>query len=292
VPRSFLLLGAALLLAARPVHAQTTLRYQFNAGDKIPYTMEQKASIKTEIAGKQTDTKIDLTVDWTWHVTAVAADGKASVTYNVDRMRSVYDDGSGNKIIMDSDDDKSMKTPEDKAAFKAMRDKGITMTVDVLGQVDNVQFPAELLEQFKKSMELPPVEELVRQLFTPVALVLPREAVSKGQGWKAKPFVGSVGLSKLTIETAFSDQGTVPHDGKMLQQIAVKPTMTVEKADAKEGAKVESQGDGTILFDNASGRIVDTTLTLNAKMSLDAGAGMTLKMTTRETRTLKVRADK
>jgi hypothetical protein len=38
--------------------------------------------------------------------------------------------------------------------------------------------------------------------------------------------------------------------------------------------------------------MVDTTLTITAKMSLDAGNGMTLKMTTRETRTLKVRAAK
>ena len=48
--------------------------------------------------------------------------------------------------------------------------------------------------------------------------------------------------------------------------------------------------DLTEMFDNANGRIVDTSLTLTAKMSLDAGNGMTVKMATRETRTLKVRA--
>jgi hypothetical protein len=292
VPRSLtLLVGAALLLAARPAQAQTTLRYQFKAGDKIPYTMEQKASIKTDVAGKQSNLQIQLTVDWTWHVTAVGNDGKAEVTYKVDRMRSVTDDGGGHKMSVDSDDDKTMTTPQDKAAFKVMKDKGITMNVDPLGRVDNVQFPPELLEQFRQNKDVP-VDELVRQLFMPVALVLPKEAVNKGQGWHAKPFEGNVGVGRLTIQTAFTDQGLVQQGGKTLEQIAVKPTLSVEKADAKQGEKVESQGEGTILFDNGAGRIVATSLTLNAATSLDAGNGMTVKMTTRETRTLTIRPAK
>lgn len=292
MPRSLtLLVGAALLLAARPAQAQTTLRYQFKAGDKIPYTMEQKASIKTDVAGKQSNLQIQLTVDWTWHVTAVGNDGKAEVTYKVDRMRSVTDDGGGHKMSVDSDDDKTMTTPQDKAALKVMKDKGITMNVDPLGRVDNVQFPPELLEQFRQNKDVP-VDELVRQLFMPVALVLPKEAVNKGQGWHAKPFEGNVGVGRLTIQTAFTDQGLMQQGGKTLEQIAVKPTLSVEKADAKQGEKVESQGEGTILFDNGAGRIVATSLTLNAATSLDAGNGMTVKMTTRETRTLTIRPAK
>ena len=80
MPRSLtLLVGAALFLAARPAQAQTTLRYQFKTGDTIPYTMEQKASIKTEIAGKQTNMQIQLTVDWSANRGSGAPSGTSKV---------------------------------------------------------------------------------------------------------------------------------------------------------------------------------------------------------------------
>jgi hypothetical protein len=277
---------AVVLFMVPRAGAQTELRFKFKAGDKLAYTTEQKGAVKTDFGGKQTDSTSNLTVDWTIDVVSVA-DGKAVLTYKIDRLRSAYD-FSGVKTTVDTDDEKTIKSDDDKAAFKSLKEKGVKLTINTLGQVDKFELPPEMLAQIKKDEGSLPIDELVRQMFTPVLVVFPKEGVKKGQNWKSKPAEAMIGVSKIKMEIAFTYDGTVERDARPLEKIAVKVSSLLEKDEKAD--KVEITGDGMVLFDNAAGRIAETTLTVTSKMRIDAGGGVTGTMTTQETRTMKPRA--
>jgi hypothetical protein len=271
-----------LFVSAGPAEAQAQLRWKFKAGDKVAYTTESKSSIKS--LGQELE--MQMTVDWTLHVVCVGADSKAALVCKLDRFRMTDADGK----LIDSADDKTITREDDKVSTKAMMNKGISLTMDALGQLENVQLPAELVEQNKKTMYPPTPEQLLLQLFMPVRLVLPNEAVAKAKEWKSSPFDASLGATKAKMELAFTSQGTVKRDGKSLEKIGIKAAVTTDKTDDK--GKTEGEGEGTVLFDAAAGRVVEQTLQAITKSSFDSGNGVTLTMTLRETKTLKLREAK
>jgi hypothetical protein len=280
-----------LFLTVAPAPAQTTLRFKHKAGDKTAYTTTQQNTIKLDILGQETTVESTVTLDWTLHVLEVA-DGRATVAYKMDRIRLTTTDGAtGNKQTTDSDDPKTITKDSDKKVFAALKKDGIRATLDERGLIKVLKVPDEILEEFKAAgAPADALADVARQLFEPMCLTLPADAVAKGQGWRGgqieTPQIGG----KVKQEQACTYQGTVKRDGKALEQIDLKPTVTVV-TDPKSKATTKGKGDGTgtLLFDNTAGRVVEATQTVNLTLEVDGGAGAMTAMKSKQTTTLKLR---
>src|SRR5262245_20701407 len=94
VTSKFRVARAALLFALVPMvlcttaaQGQTTLRWKFKAGDKLNYVTEQNTTSKGAFMGMDIETKMTQTVEITWNVKSVNAEGVAELTQVIDRMR-------------------------------------------------------------------------------------------------------------------------------------------------------------------------------------------------------------
>ena len=99
-------------------------------------------------------------------------------------------------------------------------------------------------------------------------LVFPGEAVSKGKTWTNKS-ESKTPIGKTTTESTYTYEGTEKKDGTRKDRH--EPNINIEP-DGKSPIKVESaKGSGTILFNNTTGRMVETVV--NQKMQMQLGAG-------------------
>lgn len=92
-----------VLLAADAVQAQSTLRYKFHKGDRLSYAVEQKATMKFEVAGKDLSGEYTMRIEWTTRVLDVDAAGKAKIECKLDRLRLTMS-GIGQEMTVDTDD--------------------------------------------------------------------------------------------------------------------------------------------------------------------------------------------
>src|SRR5262245_55845859 len=86
---------AALLLAAVPAQAQTTLRYKFKQGEKLDYVIENKMTMKIDLGGKEIEMAINQNMEMAWKVESVAGDGKARIQQKLMRNQFSMDTPMG-----------------------------------------------------------------------------------------------------------------------------------------------------------------------------------------------------
>src|SRR4051812_15009156 len=70
-----LLAAAVVCTSGGAARAQTLLRYKFKEGEKLNYTLGQKMTMQMKIKGNDVEMKADQTIDVSWKVLAVSADG-------------------------------------------------------------------------------------------------------------------------------------------------------------------------------------------------------------------------
>jgi hypothetical protein len=284
--------------------APVTLRCQFKAGEKLLYSLEQDQDLKLNLGGVDIDVKAKLTYDMTWTPVKVDDKGNAEVKVAVGRVKLVMDTPTG-KSTVDSED----KTePEDTAAklmapiIKGMAHLDMTLTIDSTGAGTKAAFSKESLDKLK---ELGNGTKDLDDMFSPDTLkstllsgltnglVLPTEAVEKGKTWTHKtneqaPYGKAIG------ETTYTYQGEVEKSGKKLAHITSVPMVKIEPdPNAKLKMKVkDSNAKGTFFFDNASGRVVESTTETKMKIEMEV-LNMQIPGTVMVTSTLRLKnADK
>ena len=63
-------------------------RYRFKAGEKFAYVVEATTQIETTGQGLRNTATMSQLIDLTWEVSRVDADGKATITQTIERIRS------------------------------------------------------------------------------------------------------------------------------------------------------------------------------------------------------------
>src|SRR5207253_993090 len=81
------------------------LRYQFKAGEKLGYTVEVATRIENRAPGRTSTTDMTQQIELTWEVGRVGADGRATITQTVGRIR--FKAESAGAVVMEHD----TKTP-------------------------------------------------------------------------------------------------------------------------------------------------------------------------------------
>src|SRR5262249_23942490 len=271
----------ALLLAAGAAErasAQTTLRYKFNKGEKLNYVMEQKVKMSMSVAGQDIEVDIGQTIDMTWNVKDVDAQGKAKMTQKFDRVRFNMSGGPVGKIEYDSKDGKGIEGPLGKILgpmLKAMADVELTLSMDTQGKISDVTVPDKIVQAFKKvpgggaGLGEMFSEDGLKHMMDQSGLNLPKDAVAKGSSWDQKMDL-KTGMMAMKVEIANTLDAPVKRDGKELQRVSMKPKITLEsKEKSPAQIKLKSQDNkGTAYFDNAAGRLVETNMTQKLEMAV------------------------
>ncbi len=266
------------LVAAQSAHAQTTLRYKFKDGEKLNYIMDQKMSMKMSVMGQDIDMSVNQTIDISWNVKEVK-DGKAKMTQKFERFRFNMDGGPTGKIAFDSKDPKEPEGPIGQIMgpmLKALAGMEVSMTMDEQGEISEVKVPPDLVNLMKKAGGAPGMdmfsEDGIKKMLAQGGMVLPKDAVTKGKTWAQKVDQKTpIGTMKLNNEYTY--EGSTEKDGRRLEQVAMKPAMAIE-ADPNAPITIkmkESVGKGSAYFDNASGRLVEMSMTQNMEMDIAAG---------------------
>ena len=120
-------------------------------------------------------------------------------------------------------------------------------------------------------------EDGFKQMTAQGMLSFPEEAVTDGKSWTSTSESKNPILGKQTLATDYTYQGTETRDGQELAKIATKMTMKFEPpADAPIKVEVKDQNTkGTVLFDEAKGRISESGSASKMKMQITA-MGMTI----------------
>lgn len=277
--------AAAALATVGECQAQTTLRYQFKAGDKTAYTSELKAVSKFAGGGTTSVLEQNLRIDFTAEVLEVKADGSAKLLYKAERIRMASGSQGAPAKVVDSEDPKAIDNEETRKMFLGLKDKGVQVTLNGQGELTDLVMPGGLASDKESS-------RLIFQLyFEPCGLRFPTEGVRKGQAWKGVPLQNKNDAATMAQEQTFTLEGETQRGGQTLQQIAVqlKTTIDFHRKDL-EGMQV-SKAKGVALFNNATGRLVEVTLTTETTQSFGPATAR-LTSVTEQTHTLKPRAAK
>lgn len=273
---------AALLVVAAPASAQTTLRYKFKQGEKLEYAIENKMSMRLDIGGgKDLEMGVHQTMDMAWNVLSVDSDGKAKINQKLTRMQFSMDTPMG-KVEYDS---KTGKLPEGQVGeaigpiFQALSGLEVTLTMDPRGEISEVKIPEKLLKMLK-APQLPGVGEMftedgLKRMMGQSVLPLPMEAVGKGKTWN-QTLKFKAAFGEMKMDNTYTYEGPVQKGGKRLEQIAMKPNLSIQADPNVPGMKLKSgEGKGIAYFDAESGKVVEMSMTQN--MTLEAG-GQSIRM--------------
>jgi hypothetical protein len=276
--------------AADRAAAQTTLRYKFKKGEKLNYVLEQKAGMSMNFMGQDIQIDFGSTMDMSWDVKDVDADGKAKMVQKFDRIRFTMDGGPTGKIEYDSKDGKE---PEGLAGkmmapmFKALAGAEVSLTLDPQGKATDVKVPEKVIKALKNVPGGGGLGEMfsedgLKHMFDQVGLVVPKEAISKGKSWNQSAETKTP-AGKMKIEVVNTLEEPVKRDGKDLEHVAMKPKISMDPdPDAPIKIALKSQdAKGSAYFDVTAGRLVETNTTQNLEMNVSvAGQEITQKMKT------------
>lgn len=290
-----LLAAVIFCLGAVPARAQGTLRYKFKDGEQLRYEVQQDVDSKMNAQGKEMGMKMHYVIEVTWKFTNVEPDGKAKLVQKFDRIQMTME-GPPGKIEYDS---KMNRQPEGEigeamaSIFNVLTGSEFTSTMDTRGETSNMQIPDKVLEVVRNKVakvrgfgEMFSPENMKRMVSQGV-LVLPKDPVSKGQNWTFKTD-GKIPFGIMHVTNKMTYEG--PAGSKGLEKIGIVPSVVIEpdpNAPFKLKMKTNT-GEGTAIFDNDAGRIVQLNMVQNMEADVNA-FGRDMTQSSRTTMLLKLK---
>ena len=282
-------------VVAASADAQTLLRLKFEKGKSNAYELTQTIKVEQNALGQTIISVVKQSMQLTMTCDEVEGNGNGKIATRFDRVRMEIDAPEPvGKIKVDSDSEAPNNNPTAARIAPIAKILGQLEFVAVMtprGETVDFKIPDETL---KKLRDIPGAAQFGGGLFTEDGIknsmvqskvLLPQEKVSPGATWTSK-VSNKISLGKLTGEMKYK---YVADEGK-LQKIAFDPTLTIEpNTEAQVTIKLDSQkGSGTILFDNAAGRVQE--LSLSEVMQLSVGnQGVNVTQKIDQTMTMKLR---
>jgi hypothetical protein len=330
------LAAIALVLFTNAAAAQTALQYRFKKGEMLKFEVQQEMLMKMPNPanqGQEIKMVMEMGALLTWRIESVDGAGKAklSMTQELKGMTMEVDVGMGKKEKMDLTNLlKGEGLPVDINALMGSAKDPFKASIDPQGEVADVQLPAAVEKMIKDAQkdlpkDAPPgalnlIENLFQgltgpgmgqQSINPTGLTFPKNALAKGEKWRAKPVdVSFAGLMKITQTKEFTLDDPVQQGGKKLEKIISKDALTFkldptffeniakdkdikDKIDLKD-IKYQGAGkyDGYILFDSAAGRLVESQMTGNLEMAIEYPGMPAMKINMDQKVTIKSAEDK
>ena len=274
--RKLLFALIALAIAVPAASAQVTLRYKFKEGDKLLYEMKNTNKAVSKVKEQEAKVISSQTMEMTWEVLKVSDKG-SQVKVKFGRTKMTMETQMG-EFKIDSADETVPEEPVAKILAKvvgAMSKLEMVMTIQSDGEVLDVQVPEATLKHLQ---ELPGADQFgemfsndgLKKMFGQNGLVMPKEAITKGQAWKKK---NDVKLPFGTIQSIlnYTYEGLTESGGQKLEKISLTPSASIiADPNAPFVLKINRQkGNGTALFDNVAGRFVEMSLSQEMDMTME-----------------------
>jgi hypothetical protein len=269
-----LALVSALMASAQ---ADTELRWKFKSGDKTRYEMKMDMTQETKSGPMPFQVKVSQIMDMTWEVTDVAADGSATLSQTIDRVRMEMTLPQAGQPPMKYDSQQESKAPGTETLakiFDAMIGKPFIMKVSPLGKVSDMQAPDGMVQAFKN---MPAggmfSEDGLKQMIGQSMMPLPEEAVAVGKTWDQSAEMETPPFGKQVTTTQYKFGGEEEVDGKKFDKIDVAMDVKLEPSEDAQ-AKIKLAGNdasGVIYWDTAAGQPADSRV--NSKMKFEITVG-------------------
>ena len=261
-------LGAGV--ASQTVAAER-LRWQLKPADRLQLEWSQRSETESMVGDKPLRLVVDSQLDLAWSVTSVGADGTATITQSIRRLKVRVDLPPADPLEFDSEAE-GKPTGDEKALADSLRPligPAWTLELGSRGDLRQVTATPELTAAFAQAG----VNGRLKQWFSTTAnggflkslfVELPQEVVEPGASWESTNETKS-SQGPATVRMNYKLRGQETRDDRPLQVIDVVGQLKLGEPAAAAGARrtLKSQKiDGELAFDNQVGRLVDSRQTL------------------------------
>jgi hypothetical protein len=244
------------------------LRWKLSAGEVLHYTLEGKEVQVIKVMGRDKKSTKTSTTNLSWTVKSVSTNGDAEIDLRFDRVRVRIEKPPFMPLEFDSAPNK-LEIPEEFEAterqIKALAGAQFTFTLRPTGEVDDLKVPPQTLKNIRDATPQEAAgqgavseQSLKDMLLQSSPPTFPLDSVEPGKTWAGKPSKMPIpGLGSLKVDQVFSFQGPDSKSPNLLL-VAVEARVTLEPAE-NVSAKIRAQeGKGSLTFDAAAGRIVNS----------------------------------
>jgi len=231
----------------------------------LRYAMEQKTVTTLKVPGQQLQTTLTQTIDLSWAVKDVAADGTADVSWTIDRMRTRIESALGAFAY----DSKDAKVPEGPIAsalvptLKAIVGAPFPFKVNPQGELSDVKVPEKVAQALRDAGPAMSgsnstfSEEGLKNMIIQSSLAVPGGDIAVGKSWSKQTKIPSPPIGTMTLDKTFTYLGPDPNSPN-IEKIGLATKIGVEpQPDTKIKFDIDAQeAKGDFSFDNAAGRIV------------------------------------
>ncbi|MBC8353552.1 MAG: hypothetical protein H8E66_16255 [Planctomycetes bacterium] len=270
---SLTLAAALLLISPSLLQAQVKLEHKFPDGRKTTANSYVKVEQTLTIAGMEIPSSSEQNITTSEAIGKRQADGALAAEHKIESLQSTIS-VAGMDLAFDS---VNPNAPAPGTAidalldvFKAIVNSSWTVTygqdnsvLSIKGRDEALQnLPAELRAATAKQFDPDYLTEQANQELQ----VLPNEPVKLGDTWEQEATVLFDSYQSMTFTTVYEYAGTVEKQGKSLDKITSKTTQVTYtmSADSPSPLKIVdsdlkiADSSGEVLFDRASGMIVDS----------------------------------
>jgi hypothetical protein len=252
---------------ARASRAET-LRWKLNPGEVLRYTLESKLVANYKVMGRDKKSTRSHTINLSWTVKSVSANGDAEIALRFDRVRMRIDQPPFVPFELDSSPN-TVEVPDGfesaERQIKALAGAEFTFKLRPSGEVDDLKIPDQTMKALREGV--PPeaagqgmiseqgLKDMLLQSSPPS---FPTNSLDPGKTWTGKPSKVSVpGLGALVVDQVYTFQGPDPKSPKLLN-VGMEARVSLEPAE-NVTAKIRAQeGKGSLTFDAEAGRIVNS----------------------------------
>jgi hypothetical protein len=258
--------------------AAEVLRWKFQPGETLRFSIEQKSSMTAKATGTERKSTQTQTVEMSWKIQAVEASGEAEITQRMDRIRLRAE----MPPLMPLDFDSAANKPDPPGfepitrQVKALVGAEFSFKLKPNGEITDVKLSPETLKRLRETApagspdaefsEKAVKENLLVQLSPPT---LPDGPIEPGQTWSPKPTRMPLPFATLVLEKTFTYQGPDPKSPNLMlvgidTSVKIEP---VEGVDIKATIR-KQEGKGTMTFDGQAGRLANVRLSQKIDLSI------------------------
>jgi Family of unknown function (DUF6263) len=259
--------------------AAETLRWKFQAGDTLRFSIEQKFNQSAKGMGNERKSTRSHTVEMTWKVLRVEAGGEAEIAQKIDRIRMRAEMPPLMPFEFDSAAPKADQ-PGFEAETRQLRAQvgaEFTFKMKPTGEIIDIKLSEQTLKALREALPPgTPEAELSEQAIKEGLLQssppsFPEGPLEPGKGWSAKPARMPLGFATLVIDRRFTYQGPDPKNPDILL-VGIDTTARLEPIEGQDvKAAIRSQeGKGSMAVDGRAGRVVSTRFGLKLDMAVTA----------------------
>ncbi len=257
------------------------LRWKFQPGEVLRYSMEQKISITARGTDRETKQTRSQVVEMSWKVKSVAADGQAQITQRIDRVRLRVEAPPFMPFEFDSNNPKAdaQGSPFEAEAqmLRAMAGAEFSFRIKPTGAIEDIQFSEQTLKAVREATprgagapEADVSEKLLKDMLVQSSPPdFPAGPLEPGKTWSDKPARMPSPLGTMVIDKTFTFQGPDPKNPRlMLVGVDTKVALEPAAGAALTAELRKQEGKGTLTFDAEAGHIVSTRGSQKTEMTI------------------------